>query len=122
MAYGDGLQDRIRAMAPGGVDAFADCHGDGNVDLAVALGVPPSRINTIKDFDAAKRVGAQTQGIYQLDDITAALALFVAQVAAGEVTIPIKAQFQLDDVRNAYRRLTEPGGIGKVVPTVSTDR
>lgn len=121
VAYGDGLEDRIRAAAPDGVDAFADCHGGGNVDLAVALGVPAARINTIKDFDTAKRVGAKAQGMYQLDDITAVLRPFVAKVAASEIQLPIKARFPLEQVQDAYRRLTQPGGIGKVVLTVSTD-
>lgn len=121
VTYGDGLEGRIRALAPGGVDAFADCHGAGSVDLAVALGVPVGRVNTIIDFDAAKRVGAQAQGMYQLDDIPAALKPFVAQVAAGDVVIAIKARFPLEQVQDAYRRLTQPGGIGKVALTVSSD-
>lgn len=121
VAYGDGLEDRIRAAVPDGPDAFADCHGGGYVDLAVALGVPAARINTIKDFDAAQRVGAKAQGMYQLDDITAVLGPFVAKVAAGEIQLPIKARFPLEQVQDAYRRLTQPGGIGRVVLTVSTD-
>jgi hypothetical protein len=45
VAYGDGVADRIRAAAPGGVDAFIDTHGDGYVELALALalGVAASR-------------------------------------------------------------------------------
>ena len=121
VAYGDGLEDRIRSAAADGVDAFADCHGAGNVDIAVALGVAASRIDTIKDFEGAARVGAQTRGMYQLDDITAVLRPFVGRVAAGEIAIPIKARFPLEQVQDAYRRLTEPGGIGKVVLTVSTE-
>ena len=39
VAYGDGVADRIRAAAPGGVDAFIDTHGGGYVELALALGV-----------------------------------------------------------------------------------
>ena len=119
LAYGDGLEDRIRHAAPDGVDAFADCHGDGNVDVAVALGVPAERINTIADFEAAKRVGASTNGMYQLNDIKAALSPFVDAVAAGEISVPIKARFALEQVQDAYRRLTKPGGIGRVVLTVS---
>lgn len=121
VAYGDGLEDRIRALAPDGVDAFADCHGDGNVAVALALGVPADRINTIKDFDAAKEEGTKAQGLYQLDDITGELRPFVADVAAGRITIPIKARFPLEQVADAYRRLGEPGGIGKVVLEVSAD-
>ena len=40
VAYGDGVADRIRAAAPGGVHAFIDTYGDGYVELALA---PPSR-------------------------------------------------------------------------------
>jgi len=35
--YGDGVADRIKAAAPAGVDAFIDTHGNGYVDLALAL-------------------------------------------------------------------------------------
>lgn len=50
VAYGDGVADRIRAAAPSGVDAFIDTHGDGYVELALALGVATDRIDTIADF------------------------------------------------------------------------
>ena len=43
VAYGDGVADRIRAAVPGGVDAFIDTHGDGYVELALALGVAADR-------------------------------------------------------------------------------
>jgi hypothetical protein len=36
VAYGDGVADRIRAAAPGGVDAFIDTYGGGYVELALA--------------------------------------------------------------------------------------
>ncbi len=39
--YGDGLEERVRAAAPDGVQAFVDTFGPEYVDLAVALGVPP---------------------------------------------------------------------------------
>lgn len=118
--YGDGQQDRIKALAPGGVDAFADCHG-GYVELAVNLGVDVDRINTIKDFAGAKKYGAHANGLYQLDDMAGALRPIIADVAAGTVKIPIKAEFPMDQVRRAYQRLSQPGGIGKVVLTVSND-
>ena len=60
VVYGGGLADRLRSLAPGGIDAFIDTHGDGYVDLAVALGVTPGRIDTIIDFAAAQRHGAKT--------------------------------------------------------------
>jgi len=60
VAYGDGVADRIRAAAPGGVDAFIDTHGDGYVELALALGVAAGRIDTIVDFAAAAKHGVKT--------------------------------------------------------------
>jgi NADPH:quinone reductase-like Zn-dependent oxidoreductase len=43
VAYGDGVADRIKAVAPAGVDAFIDTYGDGYVELALALGVAATR-------------------------------------------------------------------------------
>lgn len=60
--YGEGAAERIRQAAGGNVDAFIDTFGDGYVDLAVELGVRPERINTIRDWQAAARVGARTYG------------------------------------------------------------
>ena len=62
VAYGDGVADRIRAAAPGGVDAFIDTHGGGYVELALALGVAAGRIDTIADFAAAAKHGVKTDG------------------------------------------------------------
>src|ERR1700747_3754220 len=55
IAYGDGVADRIRAVAPSGVDAFIDTYGGGYVDLAIALGVATGRIDTIADYAAAAK-------------------------------------------------------------------
>jgi NADPH:quinone reductase-like Zn-dependent oxidoreductase len=114
VAYGDGQEQRIRDAAPGGVDAWIDLYGGGYVDLAIALGVAPGRINTIIDRDAAGRVGAQTQGSSQV--VTAAiLGELLALVAAGELEIPIAGTFPLDRVRDAYEELAARHTHGKIV-------
>lgn len=113
--YGDGVEERIRAAAPNGVDAFLDTHGGGQADLAIALGVKPARVDSIIDFAAGSRLGIQNQGMYQLDDMRAAIIEFAALVDSGEVIVPIRARFPLDDVREAYRALEHAPGIGKIV-------
>jgi NADPH:quinone reductase-like Zn-dependent oxidoreductase len=45
IAYGAGVEDRLREAVPNGVDAFIDLFGGGYIDLAVSLGVKPDRIN-----------------------------------------------------------------------------
>jgi hypothetical protein len=62
VAYGDGVADRIRAAAPSGVDAFIDTHGGGYVEVALAVGVPAERIDTIVDYAAAAKHGVKTDG------------------------------------------------------------
>lgn len=119
VVYGDGVLERIQAAAPGGVDAFLDTHGDGNADLAIALGVSPDRIDTIIDFAAGQRLGILTQGMYQLADIRATIVQFADLVASGAVNVPIRARFHLEEVREAYLELAGGRGIGKVVLDVS---
>ncbi len=118
--YDGDIAAQIREAAPDGIDAFADCHGGGYVDLAVKLGVPVERIDTIADFAAAGRTGAKTDGGSQLKDASQRLEELVGMVASGALRIPIKARYDLDQVKDAYRRLTG-SGVGKVVITVSTD-
>jgi len=45
------------------LDAFIDLHGPHHLDLAIELGVPPSRINTIISLARATSFGARIGGI-----------------------------------------------------------
>jgi hypothetical protein len=47
VTYGDGLADRVRGLALGGVTAAIDLHGTETVHVARELGVPDERITTI---------------------------------------------------------------------------
>src|SRR6201995_812669 len=62
VAYGDGLAERLREAAPDGIDAFIDLFAPDYVQLAVDLGIPPERIDTIIAFQKAGEVGAKTEG------------------------------------------------------------
>ena len=114
VAYGDGLTDRLRSLAPDGIDAFIDTHGDGYVDLAVTLGVTPDRINTIIDFAAAQRHGTKTDASPQAStpDILATMA---EHVAWGRLTMPIAAIYPLEQVQDAYTELAGGHVYGKIV-------
>ena len=114
--YGDDLVGRLRSAAPSGrIDAFLDFFGTGYVELAVAeLGVVAERVDTIIDFPAAARFGAQTAGNADAANVDV-LAELAALVAAGELEVPIAEVFSLDDVQNAYRALEQRHTRGKIV-------
>ena len=112
--YGEGVADRIRQASGGNVDAFIDTVGDGYVELAVELGVRPERIDTIRDWQAAAKVGARTDG-----EGAAACAVVrgeLARLAArGELEVPIARTYPLEQLRDAFRELERGHTHGKIV-------
>ncbi len=53
VAYGDGLLEHVRAVAPRGVDAVLDASGRGEIPASIALAGGPERVLTLVAFDAA---------------------------------------------------------------------
>jgi NADPH:quinone reductase-like Zn-dependent oxidoreductase len=114
IAYGDGVEERIRAASGGKVDAFIDTFGGGYVELALKLGVPANRVDTIIDFAAAAKYGVKTEGNHEAatKDVLAELA---GQLATGRLEIPIARVYPLAEVRDAYRELEQHHTRGKIV-------
>jgi NADPH:quinone reductase len=112
--YGDGLEERVRAAAPRGVQAFIDTFGPEYLDLALALGVPPDRIDTIISFKRAAEVGAHTEGSAagSTPEVMSALAELAAD---GRLEVPIAATFPLERVQDAYAELEQRHTRGKIV-------
>jgi NADPH:quinone reductase-like Zn-dependent oxidoreductase len=112
--YGPGVADRIRAASGGRVDAFIDTFGRGYVDLALELGVPRDRIDTIADFAAAQRHGVKTDG-NAAGASPEVLAELAALIDKGVIELPIARVYPLDEVRDAYRVLERRHTRGKIV-------
>jgi NADPH:quinone reductase-like Zn-dependent oxidoreductase len=119
--YGPGLVQRLRTLAPEGVDAYIDTFGDGNVDVAISLRVPPERINTLADGAAARRYGTRTDAQEQADDPQVWREL-ADLVAAGKLIVPIQAEFALEEVQQAYRVLAARHTRGKIMLRLGPDR
>jgi NADPH:quinone reductase-like Zn-dependent oxidoreductase len=115
VAYGDGVAGRIR-QAAGKVDAFIDTFGEGYVQLALELGVEPSRIDTIADFGAITTYGVKGDG-NAAGASAANLAELAGLIAGGQLEVPIAATFPLSDVQDAYRQLAGGHIRGKIVLT-----
>jgi NADPH:quinone reductase-like Zn-dependent oxidoreductase len=113
VAYGDGLDGRLREAVER-IDACIDTVGGEYVELALAFGVPPSRIDTIANFDAVRRLGVKGEGNAAGANSTV-LGEVVSLIAEGALEVPIAATYPLDQVRDAYRRLAGGHILGKIV-------
>ena len=113
VSYGDGVADRIR-QAAGKVDAFIDTFGADYVELALDLGVEPSRIDTIANFTAVEKYGVKGEGS-AAGASAAVLAELAGLIAAGQLEVPIAAKFPLARVREAYELLASGHVRGKIV-------
>jgi NADPH:quinone reductase-like Zn-dependent oxidoreductase len=114
VAYGDELEARVRAAAADGVDAFIDTFGPEYVDLAIALGVAPQRIDTIIAFERAGEVGAKTDGS-AVGSTTATMTALAELAASGRLDVPIAATYPLARVQDAFAELEQRHTRGKIV-------
>ncbi|MGA5793833.1 NADP-dependent oxidoreductase [Streptomyces cellulosae] len=109
VVYGDGMADRVRALAPDGITAAVDLHGTETVHVARELGVPDSRICTI---------AAQVDGVTAANGATAppgALEEIAGLVADGKLRVPLAAAFPIEDVRRAAELQADRHVRGKIV-------
>ncbi len=113
VAYGEGGLERLRAAAPTGYTAALDNVGGEPIRTALALGIPPERINTIADHGAVEELSVQ--GVGGGRKTAEELAEFARQAAEGELVVPIRSTYHLPDVVAAFRDLETGHGLGKVV-------
>ncbi len=115
--YGDGLEERLRAAAPNGIDAFIDLFGPDYVRLAVDLGVPPDRIDTIVFADESRQLGVRMEGSAALaeNEPQAVLQELADLLASGAIELPIAATYPLERVVDAFEELERRHTLGKIV-------
>lgn len=115
VAYGPGLEDRVRALVPGGVSAAADMFGTETAEAALALGVPPERICTIAAGPNPPGGVRPTGG---LDAQPEDLKRITDAIIADEITVPIAAAFPIEQIREAVRLQAGRHVHGKIVVTL----
>ena len=119
--YGDGLVERIRALAPGGVDAAIDAVGsDEAVDASIALVTDRKRIVTIAAFERGLELGLKIIGAGPGGDpgteIRAAARLELVRLAeAGKLQVRVAGAYPLSEAATAHRELAAGHTHGKIV-------
>ncbi|MTD59128.1 zinc-binding dehydrogenase [Amycolatopsis sp. RM579] len=125
--YGPGLIERVRALAPHGVDAVIDCAGGALPDLVTIAG-DAGRVVTIADLNAAVygvhlSHGAPTddsgETVVPHADPLALHGLTTAVTLAekGLLRVPVAAAFPLDQVAKAHALSEGPHAPGRIILT-----
>jgi NADPH:quinone reductase-like Zn-dependent oxidoreductase len=118
--YGPGLADRVRALAPGGVDAAVDAVGtDEAVDVSLELVADRGRIASLAAFgraDTGIRLLGSGPGADPGTELRDAARLeLVRLVEQGRLQVVVAATHPLDDVAAAHRRGMAGHTHGKLV-------
>ena len=110
--YGDGLADRVRAVAPDGVDAVFDVAGKTAPAVLTSLVPEPSRVVTIANFDPGDSGIRLTTG--GAGDPAAALAEAARLLESNGLVIKVQT-FPLERASEAFA-ISESGHVrGKLV-------
>ena len=119
VAYGEGMEARVRAAAPSPVSKLLDCRGPEYVDLALALGLAPDAIATIVPAPPSVAKGVRVTG--SRDARPGDLRRAADLVADGVVTVTIARvrPFDAASVRAAYTELRGGHVHGKLVVEMS---
>lgn len=110
--YGDGLGERVRRLAAGGVTAATDLFGTETAELALALGVPAARVSMI----AGQLPGVTTVAGFQAAPGT--LERVAGLIAEGKLRVPIAATYPIEQIREAVALQAGRHVQGKVVVTL----
>jgi NADPH:quinone reductase-like Zn-dependent oxidoreductase len=113
--YGDGLVERVREIAPDGVDRAIDDAGGGALPALVELAGGAEHVVTIADYQGAEETGVRMTGGAGSERAWHALAHVAELIDAGRFSLPVAQTFALEQIAEAHR-LSESGHVrGKLV-------
>ncbi|MEE2039378.1 NADP-dependent oxidoreductase [Nocardiopsis sp. CT-R113] len=114
VVYGEGLVDRVRDLAPGGVDAVLDFVGGGVAELSLPLVGAPDRVASIADAGILAHGGHY---VWVRPD-SAGLVDLARLADDGKLSVHVERAFPLSEAADAWR-LSQTGRTrGKIVLTV----
>jgi NADPH:quinone reductase-like Zn-dependent oxidoreductase len=114
VAYGAGLAGRVRALAPGGVDAALDVAGSGVLPELIELAGGPEHVVTLADFAGAEQHGVRFssgdtgRAVHALTEIG-------ELIESGRFALPVAQTFPLAGVAAAHRAIEDGHVRGKLV-------
>ncbi len=113
--YGDDLADRVRAVAPAGVDGVLDLIGGAELDAVAPLVADRGKLVTAADRVTVARLGGEPVRRAPGRETLEALA---ARVAGGTLNPYVSQVFALDRAAEALRLVEGGHALGKIVIAV----
>ncbi|MFJ4618601.1 NADP-dependent oxidoreductase [Streptomyces sp. NPDC088812] len=114
VTYGEGLAERVRGLAPEGVDAAFDTIGGDTLKTSANLLAPEGRLVSIADEDVVDYGGRYAFVRPDAGDLTR-----LGQLAEqGAVSVHVSQTYPLDRTADAHRASQEGRTQGKIVVTV----
>ncbi|WP_134684114.1 NADP-dependent oxidoreductase [Brevibacillus migulae] len=110
--YGEGLLDRLRAVAPHGIDVALDAASADGLRVAAQLVPDKNRVGTIFAYELADELGVRW---IRSNRSAARLAKLVALYNEGKLHIHIRKTFPLEQAADAHREIETGHGRGKIV-------
>jgi NADPH:quinone reductase-like Zn-dependent oxidoreductase len=114
VTYGEGLVERVRALAPDGVDLALDVAGSGVLPELIELAGGAEHVITVADFAGAQEHGVRFsrgdagRALYSLGEIG-------ELIESGRFSLTVAQTFPLAEVTEAHR-VSEQGRLrGKIV-------
>ncbi|MGW5745538.1 NADP-dependent oxidoreductase [Amycolatopsis sp. NPDC003861] len=103
VVYGDGMTDRVRALAPDGVDVALDVAGNGILPELIALaGGDAKNVITVADFAGAEAHGVHFSNGFADGNAFHALATIGDLIEAGKFWLPVERTYPLADIAEAH--------------------
>ncbi|CAM03949.1 NADPH2:quinone reductase [Saccharopolyspora erythraea NRRL 2338] len=112
VAYGDGLLDRVRAAAPGGVDAVFDLVGGEALRTVAGLVADRSKLLSVADKPLVRELGGRD---VERDRSTAVLTGLAELVASKALDPRVTRVRPLDEAGEALAEVENGHVVGKVV-------
>ncbi|MFJ5985283.1 NADP-dependent oxidoreductase [Lentzea sp. NPDC092896] len=113
--YGEGLADRVRALAPAGVDAVLDTAASGSLADLVAIAGSADHVVTVADTVRASELGVRH---LLAENDSAVLQEGAALGAQGGYTPYIAATYPLDKIAEAHQESERGRTQGKIIITL----
>ncbi|MEU7040101.1 NADP-dependent oxidoreductase [Streptomyces varsoviensis] len=117
VTYGDGLTERVRELAPDGVDAALDFVGGDAVAVSQNVLKNPDRVASIVDATIADKGGHHVWARPNPDDLGALCTL----ADSGQLSVAIDRTFPLAEAADAWRAVQAGHTRGKIVLDVDAN-